>query len=220
LANKIDKKERQRIKELYMASPHIEWFAFARSMGWDPTTSRRGLGVEPWINKKKEILSQEHAAKVAELLFNHKSTWHQQILTTLREYPLTADAIHKLIKYKINELVQRANKNDDAEKAGEKVEEKKKIASAEIATLASAYKTVTETKYKSLLIADWNVKVAEAVSTPESMKKEQEKSADTEWTIEVMGHEKVKIKDLQNALNDWYDRPMLPHTKEELDAES
>ena len=79
---------------------------------------------------------------------------------------------------------------------------------------------MAETKYKTLLISDWSVKIAEAVSTPDAMKKEQEKAVDTEWTIEVMGHEKMKIKDLQHALNDWYDRPMLPHSKEDLDAES
>lgn len=203
-----------------MASPHVEWFAFARSMGWDPTESRRGLGSETWVNKKKEILSQEHSSKIAELLFDHKSKWHQQVLSTLRDYPLTADAIHEIIKHKINTIVKNIKENDEAEKAGQEPDKNKKISSAEIATLAAAYKTVTETKYKSLLISDWNVKVAEAVSTPESMKKEQEKTIDTEWTIEVMGHEKVKAKDLQHLLNDWYDRPMLPHTKEELDAET
>lgn len=223
MANKFDKKEKQRVKELYMASAHVEWFAFARSMGWDPSGSKKGLGsgsVNNWITKKKEILSQESASKIAELLFDHKSRWHTQVLSTLRDYPLTADALHEIIKHKINTITQSIKEQKEAEKSGVPIEKEKKISSAEIATLAAAYKTVAETKYKTLLISDWSVKIAEAVSTPDAMKKEQEKAVDTEWTIEVMGHEKMKIKDLQHALNDWYDRPMLPHSKEDLDAES
>lgn len=206
-----------------MASPHVEWFAFARSMGWDPVSSKKGLGVKSWIIKKKEILSQEHSVQIAEAVFHHKSRWHQDVLTTLREYPKASDAMLEILKAKMNQVIKAIKADELAEKLPQHQRpesEFKKFTSGELACLASAIRTVTETKYKSLLLADWNIKVSEAVSTPEAMKKEQEKSIDAEWTIEVMGHEKMKAKDLQNALNEWYDRPMLPHTKEELDAES
>lgn len=206
-----------------MASPHVEWHSFAKSMGWDPVESKKGLNINRLISKKKELLSVEHASKVAELVFDYKSRWHQEVLQTLKEYPKASDAMLEILKAKMNHIIKAIKNDEQLEKTGSLTKENsqfKKISTIELSSLASAIKTITETKYKSLLISDWNVKVAEAVTTPKAMEQEQNKVADTEWTIEVMGHEKVSVKEMQKLINDWYDKPMLPHTREELDAES
>ncbi len=221
---KKQKEEMQRVKELYMASPHVEWPMFVKSMGWDLTSANKQYkSYKNWVVQKKDILSKEHAEKIAELVFDYKSKWHQEVLQTLREYPKASDVMLKILNARMTQIVRLIREDEENNKlpAEQRQESKfKKVTTAELSCLANSIKTVTETKYKSLLIADWNVKIAESVSTPETMSAEQNKKMETEWNIQVIGHEKMKASDLQKALTQWYDRPILPHTPRDLDADS
>jgi hypothetical protein len=211
------------IKQIFMKSSNLEWIPFAKSMKWDPVESRAQYPeCTQWIEEKKQILAREQAEHIAELVFDHRSNWHRNVLKTLREYPEANDAILGIIKKRINGIIKTINADDEgaiiAAQSGIPYEEKfAKVKTSELLSLAAAMKVVTESKHRSLLISDWSVKVAEQFTDPKQFEQNAEKLKDTAWTIQVMGAENLTSGDMQNFLSKWYDKPAgTIHQPEEL----
>lgn len=217
----LSKPSLEMVKQLYMASGHLEWIPFAQSMKWDPTTTRDQFPVADWIHQKKEQLARTQAEQISELVFDHRSRWHREVLKTLRDYPEAVDAALGIIKHRENELIAMIN-SDMEEKQRAQIEGREphlkfpKVKTSELLALATAVKVATEAKHKSLLINDWSVKVAEQFTDPKQFEREEEKLKDTEWKIEVIGGENLTTAQMQEFIGRYYDKPRNLHTQEEI----
>lgn len=210
----LAKPSAEQMKQLYMASSHLEWGTFARSMGWNAETAEQlnsHYDAWEWVTKKKEILAREQAEQIAELVFDHKSRWHRDVLKTLKDYPEANDAVLAIIKRRINDIV-RVIREDESRGAGANGEFKK-VQTKELLALASAMKTVTEAKHKSLMIDNWNIQIADKFSEP--IERLESDLTPTSWKIEVIGGEKLDTKQMQEFMSRYYDKPQL-HSPDEL----
>lgn len=218
--------DKDKVRALFMASPHVEWAPFAQSMNWDTYSTYSKFPTTIWTKEKKDILAKKQAEEISEMLFNHRSRWHKDVLKTLNTYPQAADAMLGILQAKMNEYIEMINSDIEDAKASaksasdlsktlgipaEKETPKRrfvKVKPGELMNLAIALRTVTETKHRSLLINDWSVKVAEQFSTPEGVLDADEKGKETrEWQFELIGGEKINRHDLENMMHQWFDPP-------------
>jgi len=209
------------IRQLYMASDHIEWTPFAKSMGWQSASSRSGLPVEEWIKQKRDVFAKEQAETIAEAVFKHRGRWHSDVLKTLTEYPEANDAMLGILKKRLNDIIQTINEDEQKKQQAkitglEAYSAFKAIKSSELLSLAAAIKVATESKHKSLMINDWSFKVAETFSDPAQFHVEQEKIENAEWKVTIRGGENLSSKQITKMMSDWYDKPSLPHTFDEV----
>ena len=204
------------VKQMFMASTHIEWSTFAKSLGWPVESTRMQYPTKKWTDEKKEILAKEQAEHLAELIFNHKAKWHKEVLQTLTELPKASDAMLNILKARINKYTKMIADDEVASRLPEHERPPSKfdkIKTSELNSIANALKIVTETKHKSLLIDGWSLQVAEQEQASGPDSQSNSKSSD-DWTIEVMGHENVTADDMKKLLSEWYDKPQLPSLEE------
>jgi hypothetical protein len=209
------------IRQLYMASKFVEWTPFAESMGWPTLDSRHGLPIGDWIKAKRDIIAREQAERVAEAVFSHRSRWHGDVLKTLKEYPEANDAMLGLLKRRLNDLIRMVNDDEKGQalsmQTGQGYESKfAKIKTGDLMALAAAIKVCTESKHRSLLIDNWSFKVAETFSDPRQFGTTEEKIADMEWKVELIGGENLTQGQMQDFLGRYYDRPVLPHAPDQV----
>jgi hypothetical protein len=211
------------IRQLYMASKHVEWTPFAKTMGWGSLDHRRGLPVDEWIAEKREIIAREQAETISEMVFHHRSTWHTDVLKTLESFPRSFDAMSNILNARLNDIIATIN-DDQKDKAtaaarGEVHRPRfRDVKTSELVSLAAALKIVTEGKHKSLLIGDWSFKVAETFSDPRQFQQANERLQNREWTVEIIGADKMGHQKVEELLGNYYDQPPMPHTPDEVAA--
>lgn len=220
----LAKPSEEQVKQLFMASAHVEWSPFAKTMKWSPASRDQYPDVEKWIHEKKTSLAREQSEQISEQLFGHRSRWHSDVLKTLKDYPEAHDSLLGILKARENEFIQMINEDImEKQKAVQEGREPKlkfsKVKTSELLGLAVALKTVTEAKHKSLLIGDWSVKVAETFTDPNQFQKEDDKMKDTGWKMQVIGAENVTTAQMQEALVKWYDKPELIHHPSQVDPD-
>lgn len=205
------------VKQMFMASSHIEWATFAQSMGWPIESTRIQYPTKKWTEEKKEILAKQQAESLAELIFDHKAKWHKEVLNTLREYPRVSDSMLEILKARMNTYI-KAIKEDELNSKLPQTERPPskfdKVKTSELTSLAGALKIVTETKHRSLLIDGWSLKIAEQEGVGGVDGASQSGGSSNDWTIEVMGHENVTADDMKKILSEWYEKPQLPSLEE------
>ncbi len=204
------------VKQLYMASTFIEWAPFAASLGWNEATTRREYPAAEWIADKRSVMARVQAENVAEAVFQHRGRWHSDVLKTLREYPEANDALMNILKKRMNDIIGVINDDEKnrvlyVQQGLEFRPQFPKIKSAELHSLASAIKTVTESKHRALLIDNWSFKQADDYSDPNQFNEMDKEMERQEWKMEVIGGEKMNNKDLGNLISKWYDKPNNPH---------
>lgn len=212
----------EQMRQLYMASEHIEWTPFAKSRGWHSLDSRHGRPIDEWIQEKRTIIAREQAETIAEAVFSHRSRWHADVLKTLKEYPEANDAMLGILKRRLNDIIDKINSDVEAKTvamqgSGKYMSQFEQIKTGELMALAAAIKICTESKHKSLMISDWSFKVAETFADPRQFQNSDDKLKSVEWKIEVMGGENLSAQKMQAFLGQWYDRPQMPHTSEEIE---
>lgn len=213
------------IEQLYMASVHIEWTPFAKSMGWSPTSSRKGLPVDDWTKAKRDIIAREQAENLAEMVFNHESRWHQNVLETLEEHPRVHKAMHQVLSRRLSDIMDVLREDDRRElehrRAGLPMEEFQKkfdsIPTKDLASLTNALNQNTAAMHKSLMLDTWSYKVAKSYTDPAQFSREQEKIDHQTWQVTLMGSEKVSMGEMQKFVTQWYDKPKLPHKPADLE---
>ena len=194
--NKWGKIDKEKVKELYMLSPYLEWTKFAESQGWNPHRSRTDFSVSLWTDEKKKILSKQSAEDIKSALFNLKSTYHLKVIDTLSKYPKLTDEIFEVLSNKIKKI-----KNMPPD-------EQSKVPTKDILSLTKAISTVTEAKYKSLMLdrVRWTPDVAETDAISFTNERSQG-GKDQAWKIEVIGGENLTQAQLTEYIAQWYDRP-------------
>lgn len=198
----------------FMASPHIEWTKFADSVGIDSARSRPNYPVATWQDEKRKVIAMREAETLAQMLFDRRFKWHKDVLKTLNDYPESNDIMHQLIKLKMQEYAQIAR--DDQDKKPEFAEETlkngkvrkvkirrtyKDVTTAELSMLAQALKGVTEAKYKSLLLNDWNVKMA----STEAERDTEKDVTGAGLQVTVDGKE-MGLKEIESMVSRYYEQ--------------
>lgn len=210
------------VKQIYMASGHIEWTPFAKSLHWDPEAKRQQYpDVKAWIQEKRDRIARQQAETIAEAVFDHRSRWHTDVLKTLNEYPEVNDVLLGIVKHRINRLVSMINADASEESAARREGREAKVSfdmvpTREISTLAATVKLITETKHKSLLIGDWSVKTAEAFTDPAQFERAEAKAKNLEWKVTLIGGENMSSADMQKLLTSYYDKPQQLHDTVDL----
>lgn len=204
------------VKQLYMASTFIEWTPFAASLGWNEATTRRDYPAAEWITEKRNVMARAQAENIAEAVFQHRGRWHSDVIKTLREYPEANDALLGILKKRMNDIIGVINDDEKnrvlyAQQGLEYRSQFKDIKSSELHSLASAVKTVTESKHRSLLIDNWSFKQAEDFSDPDQFNEADKEMESQEWKMEIIGGEKMNNKEVGLLISKWYDQPNTPH---------
>lgn len=141
--------DKEKVREMFDASEFVEWTPFARSLGWDPIGTRNDFPVNLWITEKKKRLALESTEELSNILWFHRDRWQREVMKTLRDYPESAEFLHGLIRKKAAFLKQKMDQDLES------------VKTAELAQLATALNICREAHQRSLLIQDWDVKVAE-----------------------------------------------------------
>lgn len=199
----------QQAKQLFMASPHLEWTTWARSMGWRPSVKPYDE-FSDWQKEKRDILAREQAESIAEALFSHRGRWHADVLKTLKEYPEAPDAMMGIFKKRINDIIGKINDDATAKaraaQTGETyVSQFDQIKTSELTSIAAGLRAVTEAKHKALLIDGWNIKVAESFTDPKQF--EAPKMEDQQWKVSLIGGQELDDKGMQQLMKQYYDVP-------------
>lgn len=180
----------------FMASPHIDWTKFCESIGIPPGRTRSEFPVATWQDQKRKSLAIAEADKLAQMIFERRFKWHKDVLRTLNEYPESNDIVHNLLRARMNEYI--AMIKSDNEKGTQLF---KQVKTSELATLQQAISGVTESKYKSLLLSDWTVKLAEA----EADRGTEKDVTGTGMKFTVEGKE-MSLKDIEAAVSKYYEQ--------------
>lgn len=219
---------KEQVEAVFMASKHVEWTPFAQSMGWDPIRSRTEYPSAIWIQKKKQILAIQQAESIAEMVWDHRGRWHKDVLNALNELPRANETMLGILKHRMNELIQTINedvqqKRMAAQTGGIYKSSFAKIPTNELVALATGLSIVTQAHQKSLLIDQWSVKVAETFTDPKQFETAEQKAADTDWTISIIGGEKMNLSNIESLMHQYYDqkpvKELLEEAKKEMPGE-
>lgn len=215
--------DKESVKRMFMASAFTEWSPFCASIGWS-TETRKKYPVADWVHEKKQAIARDQAERIGDLVFRHRSDWHEEVLKTLKTLPDLADKITQIIKYKTNtfhEQIKHDIQNEADIKRGV-IKPKFYANSMELQSLANAFDGMVRAKHRSLLIDSWSFKNAEVFSSPEQISGE---TKDAGWTFQLVMDDKstvdkVHSRDLQTFVTKYYDAPndiinVTPETDEQ-----
>lgn len=183
------------VKRLFMASEHVEWSPFARSQKWDPIESRKHFPYAEWSWAKKARINRERAEELSQKIFHHKMEWHEEALKTLRELPQLNDAAIVIVKQKLQLILTEIRDNPTAFAARP---------ASDFISIASAVKILTESKQKSMLMHNWDLKLGEqAAVIPDEAIEGQAKKAD--FVIVMKGGETMTSDEIIARMTKHYD---------------
>jgi hypothetical protein len=199
----------EQAKSMFMASPHLEWSTWAKSMGWRTSTPKYP-NFSDWQREKRDILARDQAESISEALFSHRGRWHADVLKTLKEYPEAPDAMMGIFKKRINDIIQTINEDERhralAAQTGEQfVSNFAKIETAELRNIAAGLKLVTEAKHKALMIDGWNIKVAESFTDPAQF--EAPNLENQQWKVQLLGGHEIDENGMKQLMKSYYDVP-------------
>lgn len=194
----------EQAKAMFMASPHLEWTTWAKSMNWK--VSQRPYDDFPdWQREKRDILAREQAESISEALFSHRGRWHSDVLKTLKEYPEAADAMMGILKKRINDVIGHINDDAKAAATGGQGTAFASIKTSELVSLIAGVKIATEAKHKALMIDGWSLKVAESFTDPKQF--EAPKLEDQQWKVQLIGGKELDEISMQKLMKSYYDVP-------------
>jgi hypothetical protein len=202
------------VKELYDRSVHIEWTPFAQSMGWDPVRSRALFPTSRWIKEKRFSQAKLHAETLHDQLQRNKPKISEDIIRTLRTYPEAHDKFLTLLEgarvILNNELAEMMKKTQAAVAGQGKMPEVRKGFIADIAMLSGSMKSLTESKYRSLLLTDLTIRAIDEQTQAEINRPPEQAITDNArptFDFEIMGMENISVQDLEKLHHRYYDRP-------------
>lgn len=215
--------DKEKVRQLFLASGHVEWKPFCEGYGWDVIQSYHTFPVKEWTAEKKHILASRQAEEISNQLFSYKSGWHKEVLKTLKIYPSANDAMLAIIQTRQNQMIgmierdkQKMTLHQETVAKVPHVEhplpqfEFSTVKSSEIFQLALALKTVTSSKYGSLLLNRWSVKDAEDFSTPQGALENSDAGQareDRDWTLQLTGGENITKKEMEGFMQTFLDPP-------------
>lgn len=204
---RVDKKS---LKEMYFTSKYIEWSLFCNHFGYNPYS--RPVPVTKWKEEKRSQVVEEKTAEIKEKLFEHSHFWHNEILDTVKNFPIYNNNFMAILNRYTSRIARAMQEEDARIAAGEKIDLKDsylmKFDAKYLSNLATAFKTIQEAKYKSVLLDQWTTKIAEdRVKDPEAANKLEETAGDLNFEVMTPGGMKMTDKELTAFLGQFYDSP-------------
>jgi hypothetical protein len=189
------------IREAYDKSDILDWRSFANSVGLDVDRTTHQLPTRKWVQEKRARIHEIQAESLMDELFDYKSVWHKEVIKTLRTYPQGADLAYKVATRLLLKLDKQIESNTYDEE----------YISLNVKNAVSALKMAVETKHKTLLLNQWEIKRVEdefkqtdALPTSENF----------EWKMELVGGEKLTSKQMQRLIDQYIDKPSKEETIE------
>lgn len=203
--------DRELVKKQYMDSQFIEWASFCNSMGYSPTSQQVPHRV--WREEKRKKVVDLKNTEIKEKLFDHSTKWHLDILDTIHKYPEQIDNLFTVVRAYTQEVSKAVYEQKQAEKLGIEVPESmkfyRKFKLSDIKALVDATHTITEAKYKALLLNNWSAKLAQdQVTDPEASKIED--NGPLTFEIKNKDGSTMSDKELTRHLAEYYDKPYDP----------
>jgi len=225
--------DKDRIREMYMASPHVEFGPFARSQGWEVNYTTQNVPHSEWTRDKKKSLTSKAAEELGEAIFGHKSNWNHQVLRALTNLPNLAQNTAALLsrwQTLVNDEMTRVERLKDKDgrdlnSHAKLIELQKTVRLHDMKSLADAVCASIDAVQRSLMIDQWSLKMAESFAENQDEQEVQEAQLDPTkaFVLELRSGEKVSGEWLESKMLQWYDPPQKPRlelVKEDTDAGS
>jgi len=216
--------DRDKIREQYLESPHMDWTRFAEERGWHALQSRARFPVKTWQEEKRRILSEKQTDILSGLIFERRFKWTHAIIETLDRYPKAIDMGLSIAEAKMGQVGSDYKAYTDYLKSKQYEEDLKsgkpkpnplaKVSMTEISMLLKGMKDVTEAKMKALMLDKWAVSHLE-LSNDEMNPPDHADGTTNGHRITIEGKSEVRPEDFQQWFDEWIDRPALPAKKVE-----
>ena len=207
-----------KVKEMFIASPHMDWVRFAEEQGWDSGRSRSDYPVKTWQDEKRRIISEKQTDILSGLIFERRFKWTHSIIETLDEYPKSIDMAKKIADAKMGQIAQMYQSYTEyikSKKYADLVSEGKtppkhdfeKVSMTEISMLLKGMKDITEAKLKALMLDKWAV--ARLDIPAEELTGAGDKPADQRNNHRIMieGRTEPTPEEFQGWFDKWIDKP-------------
>lgn len=195
--------DKEKVRQMYMDSNHIEWIYFAEEQGWNPARSRSDYPVATWTEEKRKRLELEVRERINEAIFVHGGKYHLDVLKTLSEYPALCDRVKNLFERKLEQIESMPPEQWQQEVTPKLLQQ-----------LSITARTLTDAKYRSMLVDKWSFDIARQQASENSDKSTTSNQEDAEgqlWVTEIMGENgQTKLltsKEIGELAKFYYDPP-------------
>lgn len=211
--NKIDQ---EAVKKEFMESKHFSWTAFCKEKNWPIHQTLNDVPGATWVEEKKKEFADTQGELLAEAMFTQRFNYNRQVIETLKTYPQDHDRIRNILLYAVMQMERDIKDDIEAEKAqGRRLELKErkfKQKPFDLISLAGALAKLTESKYKSLLMNDWSLRMADEFDPTKTKEKAMEKNEG--FDIQLIGGNKLTEQQIKGYLEQYLDKPIKDTTDE------
>lgn len=189
--------DKERVKAMFLESQHMEWGPFADANGWDPVRTRSNFPVDLWKQEKKNKFVDRQKEEMAAAFADLKTGWSKDFAKTMKHYPQLADAYTAIVTERLKDYqnLMRMKAQGDDRKWNQ-------VTNGELVQLGMALKLATETKHKSMLLNDFNLKVREIEEKPIDGTTENPMVAS--FQVELIGGENTTSREIETRLATYY----------------
>lgn len=209
--------DREAIKAMFMASKYLDWTRFAEELGWDALLVRRELPVRTWQKEKRDFIAARHMDILSATIFERKFWWTNEIIKTLDTYPKAIDQALGMLQAKMNQFADMYDdyvnnfrgKHDKMHYKARRIYHPfEKLKGTEVATLAMAFKSVTDAKLKALMLDKWAISrmdlpLDEIPSDPGM------EDVNTAHRVTIEGKGEITFEELQGWWDRYHDKPQM-----------
>lgn len=216
--------DRDKIREMFLESPFMDWTRFAEEQGWHPLQSRTEFPVKTWQEEKRRILAEKQMDILSGLIYERRFKWTHQIIETLDGYPKSIDMAKSIADAKMGQIAEMYKDYLEFRKSPGYLEQLKagkrpshpfeKVSITEISFLLKGMKDITEAKLKALMLDKWAItKLDLPRSDFDNHGSEEEKAISHRITVE--GHGEITPEMAQGWMDEFIDKPKgLPAAKD------
>lgn len=188
------------LEKMYMEGPDISWDLFCKRHGFHSRDARNNCPVAGWRRAKRERVALERSEELSDLFFDRKYDWSKEVSKTLTEYPKAIDKLFMLLQGRINDWTKAYIQSAQGGGAGAF----NRISTFDMSRMADAMAKLQTAKYKSLLLHEFTVKMADQEQERE-LKNVGEKQKP--FQVEIMNRGILTNKDLEDIYDKWLDKP-------------
>lgn len=206
--NKVDK---DKIKKEFMESRHYSWTAFALDKKWPVVKTQQDLPTNKWVDDKKKEFATVQGELLTDSMFQQRFNYNKQVIETLKSYPQDHDRIRNILLYSVMQWEKDIKEDIETEAKlpkGHRLQEnerKFRVKPFDLLSMTGAIHKLTESKYKSLLMNDWSMRMSEEFNPKDQKEKALEKNEGFEVTL--IGGNKLTEQQIKGYIEQYIDKP-------------
>lgn len=210
--------DRDKIREMFLQSPFMDWTRFSEEQGWDPLFSRRDFPVKTWQDEKRRILSEKQMDILSGLIFERRFKWTHQIINTLDEYPRSIDMAKSIADAKMGQIADMYKDYLEFRKSAGYQEQIKngkrpshpfeKVSLTEVSMLMKGMRDITEAKLKALMLDKWAITKLDLSRDEFDNHGMEQEGVNTAQRITVEGHGEITPAMAQKWFDEFIDKPL------------